>query len=223
MFILSVDNIKQFKGAPLAVLFLLFFCPEPVSQAWLERWSGYSDKTILQACHFLKEKGLIHSTLDGWVLGEAIFLPQHPRRNSGSIISINDSDLKELKDLKPESTNNTEPRNFSGLQNADDPQPDAVLAPEAPEKREMWQILSEAGIHRNDRTRALLKLPHINPADLRAKVEDYKASDPSNPGRLGLLILALEAGEAPAPRAENGHLLTCECSKCAVRRFYTRH
>ncbi len=213
---LSIDNIKLFKGAPLAVLFLLFFCPEPVSQAWLERWSGYSDKSITQACRLLKEMRLIIATLDGWVLVDDIFLPQHPRRNSGSIITIINPDIN---NLEKEENNNKSPRKNSGYQNGQNAPLTATLPPESPEKSEMWQILREAGFYRNSRMHDLLNMPHMTPAYLRAKLEELKDSNQNNPRWIGLAIGVLESGEPIGPRAKNGHLLTCQCPQCAVRRF----
>ena len=213
----TIESIKHLKGAPLAVLLLLFFCAEPVSQAWLERWSGYSNKTIAQACHLLKECCLVVCTLDGWVLADQVILPPHPRRNSIPIINITDSDS-----INPENeSTNTEPWKNSTPENDDYSPPTANLPPESPEKTEMWQILVEAGIHRNDRIRALLKKPHMNPAYLRAKLEDYKAREKDNPGWLGLVIQGMEEAEPSDPRAPNGHRMDCQCSKCAFRHFTT--
>ena len=219
MFQVSVDTIKLLKGAPLAVLVLLFFCPEPARQAWLERWSGYSDKSITQACRLLKEFGLIVATLEGWVLADDIFLPQHPRRNSGSIITIIDSDINNPENQE---NNNKSPRNFSGYQNAQNTPPIATLPPDSPEKIEMWQIMREAGFYRNDRAFDLLKMPHMTPAYLRGKLQELKASLKDNPMWVGLALGVLEAAEPLAPRAENGHLLNCECQECTVRRFLSR-
>ena len=214
----NIGRIRELKGAPLAVFNLLLLCAEPVSQAWLERWSGYSDKPIQQAVNFLKEKGLIQSTPDGWYLSDELNLPELIRNISDPIISINDLDLNGF-DL--ESTNNKDPRKNSDSQAQQVPLRRHYQG-DTPEKAELWQILRSAGIHRNDRTRALLKMEHISADYLRSKLEEYRSRGLKWVDWTGLFIRALEDAEPAPERAPNGHLKDCNCPQCAVRNFMRR-
>jgi len=54
------------KGAPFSILALLSFSPVPVSNAWLEVHSGYSDKPVSKALYYLQENGFIIKTPGGW-------------------------------------------------------------------------------------------------------------------------------------------------------------
>jgi len=46
----------------------LVLVPQPVSQEWLERATGYTDKPISQALQYLHEVGLVDKTHSGWQL-----------------------------------------------------------------------------------------------------------------------------------------------------------
>ncbi len=69
--ILQSDNpvrmVRELKGAPLSILFLLGFVKQPVSQEWLERNSGYTDKPVSQALQYLQEHGLVMHSSGGWI------------------------------------------------------------------------------------------------------------------------------------------------------------
>ena len=77
---MNLDNpirmVRELKGAPISILFALTVVQTRVSQAWLERTTGYTDKTISQALGYLEEIGLADHTSAGWQLtGEAKQLP----------------------------------------------------------------------------------------------------------------------------------------------------
>jgi hypothetical protein len=90
---MNLDNpirmVRELKGAPLSILFSLTIVQQRVSQAWLERTTGYTDKTISQALGYLEEIGLADHTSAGWQLtGKAKQLPLpmetiEPRRHEG--------------------------------------------------------------------------------------------------------------------------------------------
>ena len=75
-----IDNpirmVRELRGAPLTVLFALTIVKQRVSQLWLERTTGYTDKTISQALGYLQEINLVDHTGAGWQLtGQARQLP----------------------------------------------------------------------------------------------------------------------------------------------------
>ena len=71
----NVSQVRELKGAPLSVIALLSISPLPVSQDWLARSSGYTDKPIHQACQYLQEQGLIERTRSGWFMPKAAQAP----------------------------------------------------------------------------------------------------------------------------------------------------
>jgi hypothetical protein len=64
--------VKECKGAALSILVLLATNQQlgggAVTQEWLERHSGYTDKPVSQALAYLSETGRILRTSAGWVL-----------------------------------------------------------------------------------------------------------------------------------------------------------
>ena len=68
----NVSQVRELKGAPLSVIAQLSISPLPVSQDWLARSSGYTDKPIHQACQYLQEQGLIEHTRLGWFMPKAV-------------------------------------------------------------------------------------------------------------------------------------------------------
>ena len=215
----SVQSVRECKGAALAVLVLLSLVSLPVSQEWLERNSGYTDKPVSQALAYLAETGRVVKSRSGWMLAEGVQLMlgkveqiddlsrnySDSRKNSDSALNSINVSLNNQEPEKDLSSNKTKAsRNIS-----------------VSERDEIWRILSAAGVRRNSRTDALIELEHITPEYLRAKIAEYKARGLSGAKWAGLLIKAIEYGE-PAPElvlAENGHTADCECTECRVRRF----
>ncbi len=74
--------VKECKGAALSILVLLQTNRQlgggAVTQEWLERHSGYSDKPVSQALNYLSETGRIVSTAAGWVLVDPLPAPGSP-------------------------------------------------------------------------------------------------------------------------------------------------
>jgi hypothetical protein len=246
-------NVRELKGAPLAIVVLLTMTPIPVTKDWLARSSGYTDKPVSQACSYLKENGWIDCSSAGWFLAEGFQLPLPGRNYSeledaegkiidaektqddseaeqveddsdescpaieirpvvggrnysdrGSIIIIKESkDLKELKELNNNNNNN-------GRKNSDSDRP------------ELWDILKEVGVRKNDRTRALLRLEHVTPQYLRAKVVEFKADGLDGPKWAGLFIRAVEECEPAPPTQANGHFAGCDCVTCQIDRAFGR-
>lgn len=88
--------VRELKGAPLSIWFVLQIVRQPCKQEYLERKSGYTDKPVSQALQYLKEIGLVvYLPLAGWMLSS-----QAPRL----------SGLDLLMPADPESQLNHEPR-----------------------------------------------------------------------------------------------------------------
>lgn len=67
---------RQLKGAPLSVMFVLTCVQARVSQEFLERHTGYTDKPVSQALEYLRDLGMVDQTRAGWRLtGAAQQLP----------------------------------------------------------------------------------------------------------------------------------------------------
>ncbi len=60
--------VRELKGAPLSIVWVLGIVNQRVSQEFLQVTTGYTDKTISQALAYLKEVSLINHTQSGWML-----------------------------------------------------------------------------------------------------------------------------------------------------------
>jgi len=58
----------ELKGAKLSIVIALGLVSQRVSQEWLERATGYTDKTVSQALAYLEEYGFTTHTNAGWQL-----------------------------------------------------------------------------------------------------------------------------------------------------------
>src|SRR5512139_3800537 len=68
--------VRELKGAPISIILVLGFAGQGVTQEWIERATGYTDKPVSQALAYLEEIGLVDHTRAGWMLtGEARQLP----------------------------------------------------------------------------------------------------------------------------------------------------
>ncbi len=74
MTIFEVDNpvrmVRELKGAPLSIVLVLSLVHQRVTQEYLERATGYTDKPVSQALAYLQEVGLADHTSAGWQLIE---------------------------------------------------------------------------------------------------------------------------------------------------------
>src|SRR4030066_2404251 len=72
--ILQSDNpirmVRELKGAPLSIIMVLSRVSQRVTQEYLERSTGYTDKPVSQALQYLQEVGLADHTQSGWQLVE---------------------------------------------------------------------------------------------------------------------------------------------------------
>jgi hypothetical protein len=67
--------LRQLKGAPLSVLLALSILRQPASEQLLARVTGYSEKVVRDAAHYLQEISLVgrNARFSGWVLLQDVF------------------------------------------------------------------------------------------------------------------------------------------------------
>jgi predicted transcriptional regulator len=206
----TVSTVRELKGAPLAVLMLLFLSRVAVTQEWLERNSGYTDKPVSQALAYLREHDWVVRQSTGWVIAEGRQLMLGESRNlSDSNVFIDSQSI--LNPVESINNNNNKSRNLSDSSMQES---DAFAA-------EVWLELSRVGIRRNVRTEQLVQQAYMVPEYIRRKGEEYKRKGGKN--WTGALILAMEDHEPVAEVQENevilernplGHEWACRCSAC---------
>lgn len=212
---LTNQVIRECKGAAMSVLVLLILNPGGVTQEFLERYSGYTDKPVSQALAYLQETGRVVHTRSGWQLtaGMQLPLPLEPeclptgdnsdtnyqgRNNTDSIIISSGIKLNNIED----SNNNNKDR-----KNSDSVKTDAEL-------EAVWVELSRAGIIRNERTEALAELEHITADYVLSQRLGMEAEGRDKHKWSGLLIRRLERNDPAEALNENRHLVTCKCKEC---------
>lgn len=69
---MNIENplrlVRELKGAPLSILIVLGMVKTRVTQEYLERATGYTDKPVSQALEYMREIGLVDHTSSGWQL-----------------------------------------------------------------------------------------------------------------------------------------------------------
>ena len=63
-----IRMVRELKGAPLSIIMVLSMVQQRVTQEYLERSTGYTDKPVSQALAYLQEIGLADHTRSGWQL-----------------------------------------------------------------------------------------------------------------------------------------------------------
>ena len=72
----DVRMVRELKGAPLSIVLALGLAGGvAVSNEWLERNTGYSDKPVASALAYLQEHGFVVKVAGGWKLARAQQLP----------------------------------------------------------------------------------------------------------------------------------------------------
>jgi predicted transcriptional regulator len=106
-----ISLARKYKGAPLAVLWVLYFTHQRVSQSYLESMTGYTDKTISSALRYLKEDGVIDYQPSGWLLCEGLPLQlssitqdENCRRNS-ELPNYLSQEVEDINNINNTSTN----------------------------------------------------------------------------------------------------------------------
>ena len=115
--------LRALKGAPLSILVALKLIGKPVSQAWLESATGYTDKTLSRALLYLQEIGLVNGSPGfGWIVSEAEIVvtaiqPLLETESRNFSDSDEEEDEEENLDLnhKQDSRSSSPPRASDGL------------------------------------------------------------------------------------------------------------
>ena len=181
----SVQHVRELKGAPLAVLLLLSLSTVPVTQEWLERMSGYTDRPVSQALAYLRETGRATRTMQGWSLAAGVQLALLAGevvldgRNISDSINIISIDGEES--LKPLTTNNI---------NTTRKNSDSFLDAYSDDQRLVWSYLSEMGVMWNSRVQKLLE-SNPPPDYVKEKCLELRARGLGK-GYAGLLIRNIE-------------------------------
>lgn len=227
-----VRLIRELKGAPLSVLFALALVKMRVSNAWLERATGYTDKPISQALAYLEEIGLVDQSSAGWQLtGKARQLPLplqqlepenelsepaeiEPNPPEDVRLSRNNSDSTtttiNLIDLKDSVVVGSSP---GSRKNSDSQPPPVDKSAESVDKNcQILDALASAGIGEPKRSE-LARLEWVTPQAISAWESELRQR---KRGRYtpGLLIRILESGEPPPvpPPIDGGSYVSGEFS-----------
>jgi hypothetical protein len=205
MMILQSENpirmVRELKGAPLSILMVLSLVQQRVTQEYLERATGYTDKPISQALAYMQEIGLADHTNAGWQLLKQnvmqLPLPLKLEEESKSeditdetleteVIGWKVSDSlttttlsnKDLIDsVVVNSSNNARSRNNSDFE-------------------DNLEEFKRLGVGKNKRTEALARMKHVNPEYIRAHLKGLKKKDSK-----GLAIMRMEQGEDAPERS----------------------
>jgi len=192
--------VRECKGAALSILIILGLVHQTVSQEFLQRWSGYTDKPISQALTFLEEGQLIIRCRGGWRLSDgATQLPlvgclDKSRNNSDSVVLTTTtmegkSKIEgKLAVAEEESRNNSESCNYKAN----------------------LEAMHQLGIFDNPTTRSLAGLKHVTPEYVIAHVTQALGEGQT----LGLAIYRMRAGDPIPATRRNGHGLACDCETC---------
>jgi biotin operon repressor len=233
--ILQTENpirmVRELKGAPLSIIIALGLVQQRVSQGWLERSTGYTDKPISQALQYLREVGLVDETRSGWQL---------VKENAKQLPMVMQMDAVEVSSEDPEETQESESsknttkieetaknqtddialsRNYSDslltyLNNKDINKVSKVSNAEIRKNSDLDSVIEEnietfreLGIKINRRTSNLARMKHITREYILATVRQLKQGE-----LLGLAIIRMEQGEEIAPKKK--HKSGCGCPEC---------
>jgi hypothetical protein len=197
-----IRMVRELKGAPLSILMVLNLVHQRVTQEYLERATGYTDKPVSQALAYMQEIGLADHTNAGWQLIKAnmmqLPLPleleeesksedivdeipeiESPSRNISDSLITTTLNNNDLIDSVVVSNNNTESRNNSDFETN-------------------LEEFKQQGIAKNKRTEALARMKHVNPVYIRAHLKGLKKTDSK-----GLAIMRMEQGEEAPERTKD--------------------
>src|SRR4030042_2796526 len=204
-----IRMVRELKGAPLSILMVLSLVHQRVTQEYLERATGYTDKPVSQALAYMQEIGLADHTNAGWQLIKANVMqlplplmmeeetltqppPTSPNfqkleimggddmsRNISDSLTTTTLSNNDLIDSVVVISNNAENRNNSDFE--------ANL-----------EEFKRQGIARNKRTEALARMKHVNPGYISAQLKGLKKKDSK-----GLAIMRMEQGEEAPERTRD--------------------
>ena len=152
---INVRQVRELKGASLAVLVLLAQAPQPVNKAWLARSSGYSDKPVKAACDYLLEQGLIDNCPTGWRLAaESQKPPEEHELEDDEVETRNNSDPQEDFEAwgEYENPNNSAELGFSHIWSKPPARKNSV-------SRDDYEHRSTSGIRKNSVSQVVFLSP----------------------------------------------------------------
>lgn len=237
--ILQSDNpirmVRELKGAPLSIIIALGLVRQRVSQGWLERSTGYTDKPISQALQYLREVGLVDETSSGWQLvkenakqlpltliideggieAQADDAPSLPPPfedqngggdNSTESVALSRNNSDSLLTYLINDSNNININQVSKVSN-DEKRKNSDLDPIIEKNLETFR---ELGIKINRRTSNLARMQHITRDYIIGTVNNLKQGE-----LLGLAIIRMEQGNGIPPPKK--HKTGCGCNECLAR------
>jgi hypothetical protein len=228
--------VRELKGAPLSIVFILSMVQQRVTQEWLERATGYTDKPVSQALAYLQEIGLVDHSRSGWQLtSQAQQLPlpldlldggQETDEGAAADASgaaadasakpiqskFVDMSRKYSDSLITITTESLKSEEEVSNSNNSPGRKNSDSGVKGPDLAETIQELRNAGVV-GKRLASLAALPHVTPAYVRAwdaQLQHEKGDD----YKPGLLIYTIESGAPAPPTKSNGHILPCSCDEC---------
>jgi hypothetical protein len=178
----SARLVRELKGAPLACFMLLLLSGSPVSNEWLCRMSGYTDKPVAQAMKLLSgpEYQIARRSRGGWVLSQTfqfVLGQEESRKNSVPTTTtyINTTNLNE--EVVVVSRKNSD---------SDDEAYNANIA-----------VCKELGIGEPSASQ-LAEMEHVTPEFIRAHVQGLQKGETK-----GLAIIRIRNNELPFVAAED--------------------
>lgn len=207
---LTTSQLRGLKGSPLSVLMAMIMVGQPVGAEWLERTTGYTDKSVLSSLLFLEEAGYIQRNgRYAWVItGDQVQLPLMVTRrplmespseeedpmpageiaSSQSLLAMTGIEEGETRNNSDSEFPTPAPSSSSRVFNLDSSKENLLLASNAdPEKFRVDANLAELaaqGIREPARTR-LARLAGVTPELIRAHCA-------SCPGKIGQAIYRIE-------------------------------
>jgi hypothetical protein len=210
--------VKECKGAALSILVLLATNQQlgggAVTQEWLERHTGYTDKPVSQALAYLSETGRIRHTQAGWLLSGNSLVPALPpigAFHAPQVADVPGND--ERPEETPSAGTGRELSDSLTASTAIDPPLDPILA-EA-EVKGVGIIPTHAnlehveanlaafkkwGVGRNEKTIVLSARSKVTPRQIEAIARRLISEQRFS---TGLLITAVQCDDQPVPGLPN--------------------
>lgn len=175
----SARLVRELKGAPLACFMLLLLSAGPVSNEWLCRMSGYTDKPIAQALKLLSgaEYQIARRSRGGWILSQSFQLVLGSDESRKNSVPTTTTTLINNKSSKEEVV-------VVSRKNSDSDRESAYNINLA--------MCKELGIGEPSAS-TISDLEHVTPDFIRAHVQGLKKGE-----TLGLAIVRIKNNEAAA-------------------------
>jgi len=219
--------VKECKGAALAILVLLETNQQlgggAVTQEWLERHSGYTDKPVSQALAYLSETRRIHRTSAGWVLAGKPHAPG-PLATASPMAGTPEAEAQTCTASSGEEPPEPPPLPLgvkSGRELSDSPTTTSATDPDIklimaeaeetgvgiiPTRLNLERVeanlaaFKKWGVGRNEKTIVLSARPEVTPEQIdaiaRRLIDERRFST-------GLLITAVQSDDRPVPNLPN--------------------